>query len=504
MSPSSAEDSTALPFMLPQYLRLNEAIEQFTADATAHDPIIFRRGNVTIRHVVERQLYFALVTDRPLYEFFVAHETHAALLDEDKLSVWGQQIAPYFRNAWPVFVPLNLRSRIQRYFHRLHGEVSVRIEGCNDRPPQILFLVIHPKFIRYLKPIADELDLPYAFLAVDHPEMFSHLEEQDLPRVHLELTPKSKAMTGPLVKILGLKFKPGLFDAWIIKLNAIKRSLGQINPRCVVVPEGNADIYELVSQAAKAAAVPTLCVQQGWAPVVHPGFRNMSYDRMCLWGQRFADLLSPHNPGEHFVVTGNHMIVCEPQGDISARSAVAFFLQNGAHWITEPAWRSMLEFIEWTAREFPENEIRVREHPGEPLQSADELRLKALPNVRLMSPATSTLVEVLSGCRVAVAMNSTVIFEAVASGVVPLILDVNGFGRFQPDIASDNAAVEVTSFGAARDELVRLMNDDTHYASFGRPLGDVRNGLFVQDGRKALEAIAVQILDLAKGFARPR
>jgi hypothetical protein len=223
----------------------------------------------------------------------------------------------------------------------------------------------------------------------------------------------------------------------------------------------------------------------------------MSYDRMCVWGQRFADMLSPYNPGEQFVVTGNHMILCHPQGEISARRAIAFFLQNGAHWITGRAWHSMLELIEWTSRKFPENEIRVREHPGEPLQPADQARLQLLPNVRLMSPATSPLVEVLSGCRVAVAMNSTVIFEAIASGIVPLILDVNGFGRFQPDIARDKAAVEVTSFDAARKELARLMNDGTHYASFARPLDDVGKELFLQDGEKALQAIATQIRDLA-------
>jgi hypothetical protein len=504
MSLPSEEEMTDLPFMLPQYLRLNEAIEQFTTDAAAHDPVIFRKGRADVRHVVERQLYFALVANKELYEFFVAHEMQAALPDENSLSIWGQQIAPYFRNSWPVFATPNWRSRIQRYFHRLRGEASIRIEGCNDRPPQVLFLVIHPKFVRYLKPIADELGLPHAFLTVDYPEMFSYLAEQDLPRVHLELTAESKAMTGPLVKILGLDFKPGLFDAWIIRLNAVKRGLDRLDPRCVVVPEGNADIYELVNQAAKAAGVSTLCVQQGWAPVVHPGFRNMSYDRMCVWGQRFADLLSPYNPGERFVVTGNHMIVCEPQGNISKRGAVAFFLQNGAHWITERAWRSMLEFIEWASKEFPENEIRVREHPGESLQSADDSRLRVLANVRLMSPATSPLVEVLSECRVAIAMSSTVIFEAVASGVVPLILDVNGFGRFQPDIAGDRAAIEVGSFAAARSELARLMNDDTHYTSFAQPLDDVRKQLFLQDGEKALQAIAEQIRDLGRGAASPQ
>jgi hypothetical protein len=489
------------PLMLQQYLRLNSAIEQFTADAIAHDPKVFRSGRSDIRYVVERHLYFALVADQRLYEYFVAAQTGAALPDMNDLSIWGRQIAPYFRDARPTFEPQNWRSRCLRYLHQLHSWPRVQVEGCEDRHLRILFLVLHPKFVRYLKPIADTLCLPFGFLTIDDPETFRHLAEQGLPRVHIQTNAEWPLLNKLAKRMVGFKWRRGLFDGWILKLNALKRVFRTTSLSCIVVPEGNADIYELVNQAAKAAGLPTLCIQQGWAPVVHPGFRNMSYDRMCVWGRRFADLLSAHNPGERFVVTGNHMIACEPQGNISKRRAVAFFLQNGAHWITERAWRSMLEFIELASREFPENEIRVREHPGEPLQPDDESRLKALPNVRLMSPATSPLVDVLSGCRVAVAMNSTVILEAAASGIVPLILDVAGFGPYHPNIASDKAAVEVTSFCSARRELTRLMLDDAYCASFAQPLDDVRGGLFLKNGDVALQAIAAEIRDLSRQSA---
>jgi hypothetical protein len=488
---------TSKPFVLSQYLQLNDAIEQFTADMVAHDPKVFRSGRSDIRYVIERYLYFALVADRKLYDYFVAVETGAALPDVNDLSIWGRQIAPYFRDARPTFEPQNWRSRCLRYLHQLHSRSGVQVEGCDDGRPRILFLVLHPKFVRYLKPIADTLCLPYAFLTIDHTEMFCHLAEQGLPRVHIQMNVEWEGFTKLANRMVGFELRLGLFDGWILKLNALKRVLGTTSPSCIVVPEGNADIYELVNQAAKAAGVPTLCVQQGWAPVVHTGFRNMSYDRMCVWGQKFADLLSPYNPQERFVVTGNHMIASASQGDISKRSTVAFFLQNGAHWITQRAWCSMLELIEWASKEFPENEIRVREHPGAPLQPADELRLKALPNVRLMSPVTSPLVDVLSGCRVAVAMNSTVILEAVASGIVPLILDVAGFGPYHPDIASDKAAIEVTSFCAARRGITRLMQDDAYCASFAQPLDDVRKGLFLKNGDEALQAIATEIRDLS-------
>ena len=156
----------------------------------------------------------------------------------------------------------------------------------------------------------------------------------------------------------------------------------------------------------------------------------------------------------------------------------------------------MLNFIMWAAQTFPDFEIRVREHPGEPLRDEDVARALMMTNVTLMPPNEFSLSDVLSDCRVAVAINSTTLLEAAASGVVPLILDVSGFGPYHPDIAGDGAAVEVTNFVDARTELARLVSDDRHCASFAGSLEKVRRGLFRQHGDQALNAITAEIKEL--------
>ena len=492
------------PHFLPQYLRVNEAIEQLTADMVAHDPRVFRGGGGDIRYVAERQLFFALFSDRKLYDYFVACSTRAALPDEDSLPYWPRLVAPYFRGEHPRHQTLSWHERYLRFLYRALGEGAVRIEGIAGKRPQVLFHVIHPKFVRYLKPIAEKLSVPYAFLTIEDPGMFDALAAEQLPRVHIELTPESLAMIKPEVEIQRHKFRPGLFDTWFIRLNAVRRVLRELGPDCVVFPEGNAGIYELANQGAKAVGVRTVCIQQGWAPVIHPGFRNMSYGKMCVWGEEFAKLLAPFNPRQRFVATGNHVIFCQPQGDVAQRSAIAFFLQYGAHWLTEETWRGMLDLIVWSAGRFPDREIRVREHPGVPLAPEDEERLKAAGNVRLMSPGKFALQDLFAGCRVAVAINSTTILEAAASGAVPLILDVSGFGPYHPNIAEKGAAVEVRDFDDARIALERLMDDDTFCASFGEALDRERPLLFAQNGEQALEAIAAEIEGKRPGRWRGR
>lgn len=486
------------PYFLPQYLRLNEAIEQFTADMVAQDRGAFRGGGADIRYVAERQLFFTLFADRKLYEYFVACSTQTALPDEDSLPFWSRWVAPYFRGERPRFEVLTWRERYKRFLYRRLGEGLVRIEGVAGKRPQVLFHVIHPKFVRYLKPIAENLSVPFAFLAIDDPEMFNALAAEGLPRVHIVFTQASLAMMLPEVEIIRRKFRPGLFDSWFIRFNAVRRVLRELSPDCIVVPEGNAAIYELVNQSAKAIGVRTLCVQQGWAPVVHPGFRNMNYDTMCVWGDEFAKLLAPFNPKQRFVTTGNHIIFCQPQGDVRERNAIAFFLQNGAHWLTEETWRGLLDLIAWSVGRFPHCEIRVREHPGEPLAGVDVERLKTAGNVKLMPPGKFSLQDLFAGCRVAVAINSTTVLEAAASGVVPLILDVSGFGPYHPNIAAEGAAVEVTNFQDAEAALESLIQDDQYCAAFAGSLDRVRESLFAKNGKQALDAIVGEI-DLMVG-----
>jgi hypothetical protein len=491
----SRQDSSLFdPFMMPRYLRLNDAIEQFTSDMVAHDPKVFKSGRADIRYVVERQLFFALFADRQLHDYFVACAKQEVLTDDNDLPFWIRQVAPYFRNSRPGFgEPLDLKSRILRRLYRFYGRASIRTKNCGADRPRVLFLVIHPKFVRYLRPIAERLSAPYAFLTIEDPRMFDALGEQNLPGVHIEPTADSLAMTLPEVDIFHQKFRPGAFDSWFIRLNAIRRALKALQPDCIVVPEGNAAIYELVNQSTKAIGIPTMCVQQGWAPVVHPGFRNMNYTKMLVWGQEFIEMLASHNPRQRFVATGNHVVACQPQGDIEKRDAIAFFLQNGAHWMTEAAAEGMLGLILWAAERFPDREIRVREHPGEPLREADVDRLKRTANIRLAFPGDFSLKDVLSECRVAVAINSTTILEALASGVVPLILDVGGFGPYYPGVAEQGAAIEVRDFNDARVALERLVNDDQFCTSFSRHIDAVRKRLFARNSSEALDAIVAEI-----------
>jgi hypothetical protein len=495
----ATNDALFDPFGVPHYTQLCGAIERFTAASIAHDPAIFRVGSAELRYVVERQLFFALISDRSLYRYFVARECGSADDGHDSLSALASLVAPYLSGETRTTPGAQkaIWTRILRAIYRRYGRATVRSEGTDGRA-KVLFLVIHPKFVRYLRPLTEALPVSSAFLTVDDPQTFDWLSRERLPRVGIELTRESWELTKTSVKVNRVDYMAGPFDYLAVRFNAIRRAMVGLRPDCIVVAEGNAPINELVNRVTRTLSIPTLCVQQGWAPFVHSGFRNMTYDRMCVWGEGFANLLYPYNPDQQFVATGNHVLTCRRQQDDVGRNAVAFFLQKGNHLMTELAWSSMLELIAWTARTFPDTEVRVREHPSAPLLASELSVFGSFPNVRLKGPEEASLDDALVGCRVVVAMDSTTLLEGAATGAVPLILNVTGFAHYNPNIAADGGAIEVQDFAAARSALSRLVLEDEYHASFADALDRVRQRFFARNRDEALAAIVSEIEALAR------
>lgn len=227
----------------------------------------------------------------------------------------------------------------------------------------------------------------------------------------------------------------------------------------------------------------------------------MSYSRMCMWGEGFVDLLKPYNPSQRFVVTGNHILTLrQPEVELNGR-AISFFLQKDSRLITDDAWQSMLELVVWAAQRFSDWEIRVREHPSAPLSVQELAMFSGLGNLRLMPSKDWSLDEVLLGCRIAVAVYSTTILEASATGAIALIINVTGMPRYIPDLAAEGAAIEVHDFEAAREALFGLSQSDDWSKSIRQRFGAMTKRFFACGAPEAMAAITTEIRSLCRGQA---
>ena len=413
-----------------------------------------------------------------------------------------EQTAPFLVEGWRPRSHWHRRLRLawtgplwkeRREKFRATGGARIERADWPEGDGIILLHVVQAKFASFLRPVVQALRRPCAFLVFEDPALFAQLDGQ--PRLHITLDEADR-------RLLSVD-RFGLLEFFATFLNAIVKALAEIRPLCLVVPEGNSPYNELFNRAGHALGIPSLCIQQGWSPVIHTGFRNMSYDRMCVWGGGFVDALAPFNPEQRFVVTGSHVITPRMRQRGRSAGAIAFFLQTGGSpLITTEAAKAMLDFAIWAAGQFPEREIRVRPHPSKPLTTEERALLGGAGSLLVCASCLldmALLEEVLNEADIAVSIFSTTILEAAAAGVIPLIVNVAGLPHYNPDIAREGAALEVTDFAAARQALVRLAGDRNLADSIGAALSHIAGRYFTGGGAAAAAAIATQIDALAAG-----
>jgi hypothetical protein len=355
--------------------------------------------------------------------------------------------------------------------------------------PDILFHIVHEKFARYLQPITEVLPQSYAYLLAVDNSLMGPLTQLGCP--YLDLTPNQMRLTKGLVQ-RALRGFTGLTEAF----DKIYTALACARPRCVVVAEGNSPLDVITSEACKQLSIPVLCIQQGWSPYVHSGFRNMSFTKMLVWGRGFVEILKSYNPRQEFVAVGNHILqnVAASMGEQSGklRKGVSFFLQAPCPLLSNTQFTAFLKLIEWTARTFPDTPVLVREHPGHPLSVEAKQMLLNSGNVRLLSPATYPLEEMFVASRISVTVFSTTILESIAVGILPIVCNISSLPRYFPDVAAAGAGIEVRTISEAEDAIRRVLEDTAHSDKFQNGMMNFRKRFF--EVEEPIKRIADEII----------
>ena len=487
--------------------QLCQGIEDYTASKEAVHPQAFMYRGANLKYAVERALYFFAVDHKRL-RFFFRQWTQQQIPKVVKFNtVVERDLAFFIANKE---IELNrLKPKYKTLYYLMNWQKDLIFQRLfnNHRSLKsvqeeiVLFAVDHKKFVKFLEPIAKNLSVRYAYLL--HPrtgiKSFSssdnlqrYLIKNQLPFINcannnIERQPKNFFVYLPLVANL---------------YNYYYASLKEIQPKCIVVTEGNHIQDEIISQIGKQLSIPVICIQQGWSPIIHNGFRHMSYTKMLIWGQGFADLLQPFNPDQKFVVTGNHIVKFSQSvhsiNQATTRKGISFFLQSPKKIGTPKTWNQFLELIKWTAKEFVEVPVLVREHPQFLLSSKERNRLQEYSNVKLVSPSSYSLAAVLAESMLVVAIYSTTILEGIAAGVLPLIFNVTSMPSYYPDVQAAGAGIEVKNLEAAKQAIRRVITDKIYVFQFEASMKKFRNQYFAHNNsQKAIEKITKEISEAA-------
>jgi hypothetical protein len=443
----SQQESLADPAAARFTLALSDAIALFTEQKSAEDFFAWSYRGADLRFVVARWLYFALINDDELFAFYCGRGTAPTAL----AATW---IAPFFARSAPEArrserLVTSVRSFAARASHFLRTWRVPRSQPSIMKA-DILFHVGAFKFFRYLAPLVEEAGADAAYLCLNDQVLADAIAATGGRVIHLQAA----------TDITPVGYVSAALKDWLSLCRDYDAFLDLFlltGCRTVVVAEGNSPQNELVARAARAAGVRSVCIQQGWSPIIHTGFRCLYYDAMCVWGAEIARLLAPANPKQRFFVTGSHVLQANGGRPVVERQAIGFFLQKGSRLITAAAWAAMLDLVAWSAETYPDRPILVREHPGAPLDADERAVLARFSNIMFTPADTHPLAEVMIQCRVAVSIFSTTLLEAAASGAIPLIVNVTGLERFLPDLEALGAGLEVKSAQDAKLALDRII-----------------------------------------------
>lgn len=474
------------------------AIEHYTASAVKRDSKAYNYRGMELRYAVERSLYIQCINSEALFYCYLARIGVQSALVNSPLNSIEKDIAFFLCNQRAVndFPP-------RRIWQWLLGTARRASDSLRRWRPwmllaqipvakyDILIHVINKKFAHYLTPVTSELEPgAYAFLTTSDVELRKQLTQSGFPVVGVPTL-------GSFSKYIFCSYALSDFLQIMRDADATLASLRKLSPGCVLVVEGNAPMDVVTSEAAYLLGIPCYCVQQGWSPYVHNGFRNMKFTEMFVWGRRFAEMLRPYNAGQVFRVTGNHALnTVKTLPNNHNVSTLSFFLQAPCALLGVKAYDDFIDLIIAVAQDYPNIRIVVREHPSYPLPS--ELRQKIIrhSNILFSIPSTEPLAMVIAVSDLVISVFSSVLLEAIAMDVVPLICSIGAMKSYEPDIAVTGAAIEVQSIADARRTIDQVIAEPTRLIPIRKSISKISGEFFSSEN--SAKTIATELIRVSK------
>lgn len=486
---------------------LCEAIESFTKEAERINISVFSYRGANLKYAFERFLYFSFLNNERLINIFKQWklrqlpekiELNSETERDIAVILCGGELQPNSVSIQQKGKAKELiKSLIRNISHLIFADkiIGFFIDLTNffifykTKKTKVIFTLVHEKFLNYLKPITDKLESEYQYLSI-YPRVDKILLAKNL------LSIKAPVLGYRLKSFL--RYRKYLSDAQLTQqYDIIYDALEKLKPKTVIVIEGNAANNEIANQACKQLGINAVCIQQGWSPIIHTGFRNMSYSKMLVWGDGFAKLLAPYNPLQKFVAVGSHIL--SPPAETKkiqtkGQKTISFFLSAPSGLLTQEIWDDYFDFMVWTAKEFPKKKIIVSDDPVSPLNGDKKNILLDFKNLSIISPLEQKLKETLESSDITVLIMSTIVLESIAADVPPLVLNITSLPDYFPNVDADGAGIEVKDNVEAKKILKKAMIDENFLESFKPAMKDFRKKFFADWGEDAVKKILREII----------
>ena len=310
-------------------------------------------------------------------------------------------------------------------------------------------------------------------------------------------------------------WNPAYYQATSV-CRSIDKVLGtwlQYQPKKAMLVEGDTSILHVIGFVSRITGCETNCLQWGsiGTSVPKTGWRNMPFDRFLAWGEFFRESVEQYNRDMEVLTVGHPNIdntVRKPAdsassahdqqntgdkeqdtGEDRSGKIILFAVQKIMKpFINEEDLDRFINTAVGTARQMPEYTIRIRSHPNYPIPDEIKQKHAHIRNIQWHDYFSASLDESLKDSLVCVTISSTLSFEALNYGALPVFLKVN------------NIELYLHKIGHLFQKVTR--GDVSHVAEPDDIVGVIRNidalnlnsfeadYFFKETGEKAVNAIA--------------
>jgi UDP-N-acetylglucosamine 2-epimerase len=251
-------------------------------------------------------------------------------------------------------------------------------------------------------------------------------------------------------------------------VDAYYNLIGRCKPKSIVFTEGASYEEDIFSRVALQIGVPTVRVQYGRAGVLHNGYRNMAYSKMLMWGDGFIERLKRYSPAPSYVVTGSHILELqskEVESDylrikkiIGGRQLVTLVTQPICATICEQDYMYLVNCVKYFLDHSKEYFVIVRKHPADQSNIFSVLSKKNTKNLLITDSQEMHILSILKSSKYIIGFYSTMLSEAVAVGVLPIVLPLRNSDSIFPAPENEGAGIKVINVDDLDNEINSVLS----------------------------------------------
>jgi len=223
--------------------------------------------------------------------------------------------------------------------------------------------------------------------------------------------------------------------------------------------EGTSPLEITTVLAAASQGIKTVCVQYGWPPYLHAGFRNLPYHSFSCWGAAFQKKLALYNPNVKFLEEGYLSeyapvsVVCQKQHHFQLLVA----LQGPVGYIQPEHWSLFLELIN-TLSMLP-IDIWVKEHPQIKIENTSLFK-----NVTFYTGDGAVQQALLKEADAVLGIYSSSMIEAPLFDCIPVIFNPTDIPSIYSEITEYEVGIECRTKETVLQAIERLILPENKHA----------------------------------------